>query len=119
MVRKRLSADVLCQIGLDFFEFLKETDRASITERLELREIYNTEFRIRWGALHWLFDTLKYVRNNGGLVLLWLFQECWDERPELRIGPPCPKGVSQNNETKRHYPLQLHGIHTSHQSTRS
>lgn len=37
----------VCQIGLDFFEFLKETNRASITERLELREIYNTEFRSR------------------------------------------------------------------------
>ncbi|XP_070766164.1 putative helicase mov-10-B.2 [Enoplosus armatus] len=36
-----------CQIGLDFFEFLKETDRASITQRLELRDIYNIEFRSR------------------------------------------------------------------------
>lgn len=37
-----------CKIGLDFFEFLKESNRTSITERLELREIYNTEFRSRW-----------------------------------------------------------------------
>lgn len=36
-----------CRIGLDFFEFLKESDRTSITDRLELREIYNTEFRSR------------------------------------------------------------------------
>lgn len=37
-----------CRIGLDFFEFLKESNRTSITDRLELREIYNTEFRSRW-----------------------------------------------------------------------
>lgn len=37
----------LCQIGVDFYEFLKETGRTSITDRLELREIYNTEFRRR------------------------------------------------------------------------
>ncbi|XP_044207549.1 putative helicase mov-10-B.1 isoform X1 [Thunnus albacares] len=45
MIKKPIS--VLCQIGLDFFEFLKETDRASITNRLELRDIYNNEFRDR------------------------------------------------------------------------
>ncbi|XP_017270570.1 putative helicase mov-10-B.1 [Kryptolebias marmoratus] len=45
MVNKTLSSR--CQIGLDFFEFLNETDRASITERLELRDIYNNEFRNR------------------------------------------------------------------------
>ncbi|XP_068193715.1 putative helicase mov-10-B.2 isoform X2 [Antennarius striatus] len=36
-----------CRVGLDFFEFLKETDRTSVTSRLELRDIYNTEFRSR------------------------------------------------------------------------
>uniref|UniRef100_A0A3Q3W9K6 RNA helicase n=1 Tax=Mola mola TaxID=94237 RepID=A0A3Q3W9K6_MOLML len=44
MVRKRLPPTVLCQIGLDFFEFLKESERTSITDRLELREIYNADF---------------------------------------------------------------------------
>ncbi|XP_034552596.1 putative helicase mov-10-B.2 isoform X2 [Notolabrus celidotus] len=34
-------------IGLDFYEFLKESNRASITERIELRDIYNDEFRSR------------------------------------------------------------------------
>uniref|UniRef100_A0A672H421 RNA helicase n=1 Tax=Salarias fasciatus TaxID=181472 RepID=A0A672H421_SALFA len=37
-----------CQIGLEFFEYLKETDRVSITHRLQLRDIYNNEFRTRW-----------------------------------------------------------------------
>ncbi|XP_045911976.1 putative helicase mov-10-B.2 isoform X1 [Micropterus dolomieu] len=45
MVNMKLS--LRCQIGLDFFEFLKETDRASITDRIELRDIYNAEFRSR------------------------------------------------------------------------
>ncbi|XP_059188318.1 putative helicase mov-10-B.2 [Centropristis striata] len=45
MVNIKLSVRV--QIGLEFFEFLKESDRASITDRLELRDIYNTEFRSR------------------------------------------------------------------------
>ncbi|XP_067448390.1 putative helicase mov-10-B.2 [Thunnus thynnus] len=45
MVNMKLS--VRCQIGLDFFEFLNETDRASITNRIGLRDIYNNEFRAR------------------------------------------------------------------------
>ncbi|XP_031700309.1 putative helicase mov-10-B.2 [Anarrhichthys ocellatus] len=45
MVNMQLS--VRCQIGIDFFEFLKESHRASITDRIELRDIYNTEFRSR------------------------------------------------------------------------
>ncbi|XP_035512110.1 putative helicase mov-10-B.1 [Morone saxatilis] len=45
MVGKKLT--LFCQIGLEFFEFLNETDRASITDRLELRDIYNDEFRLR------------------------------------------------------------------------
>uniref|UniRef100_A0A3Q4I2S6 RNA helicase n=1 Tax=Neolamprologus brichardi TaxID=32507 RepID=A0A3Q4I2S6_NEOBR len=38
---------IRCQIGLDFFEFLKETNRVSITDRIQLRDIYNNEFRMR------------------------------------------------------------------------
>ncbi|XP_012712087.2 putative helicase mov-10-B.1 [Fundulus heteroclitus] len=45
MVKRSMHA--LCQIGLDFFEFLNETNRTSITDRLQLRDIYNAEFRIR------------------------------------------------------------------------
>uniref|UniRef100_A0A3P9KB63 RNA helicase n=1 Tax=Oryzias latipes TaxID=8090 RepID=A0A3P9KB63_ORYLA len=36
-----------CQIGLDFFEFLNETNRTSINDRIQLRDIYNAEFRNR------------------------------------------------------------------------
>ncbi|XP_035761375.1 putative helicase mov-10-B.2 isoform X5 [Neolamprologus brichardi] len=45
MVNIKLS--IRCQIGLDFFEFLKETNRVSITDRIQLRDIYNNEFRMR------------------------------------------------------------------------
>ncbi|CAG6021472.1 unnamed protein product [Menidia menidia] len=45
MVNMALS--LRCQIGLDFFEFLNETNRASITDRIQLRDIYNDEFRSR------------------------------------------------------------------------
>uniref|UniRef100_A0A096M4W4 RNA helicase n=1 Tax=Poecilia formosa TaxID=48698 RepID=A0A096M4W4_POEFO len=43
----KMSLRALCQIGLDFFEFLNETERTSITDRLQLRDIYNNEFRRR------------------------------------------------------------------------
>ncbi|XP_008411964.1 putative helicase mov-10-B.1 [Poecilia reticulata] len=43
----KMSLRALCQIGLDFFEFLDETNRTSITDRLQLRDIYNDEFRRR------------------------------------------------------------------------
>ncbi|XP_023188535.1 putative helicase MOV-10 [Xiphophorus maculatus] len=43
----KMSVRALCQIGLDFFEFLNETERTSITDRLQLRDIYNDEFRRR------------------------------------------------------------------------
>ncbi|CAI5647581.1 unnamed protein product [Oreochromis niloticus] len=45
MVNMKLS--IRCQIGLEFFEFLKESNRASITDRIQLRDIYNNEFRMR------------------------------------------------------------------------
>ncbi|KAM3872352.1 putative helicase mov-10-B.1 [Diretmus argenteus] len=40
-----------CQIGLEFFEFLKETTRTSIVNKNELRDIYNNEFRNRTDGL--------------------------------------------------------------------
>uniref|UniRef100_A0A8C7R6U0 RNA helicase n=1 Tax=Oncorhynchus mykiss TaxID=8022 RepID=A0A8C7R6U0_ONCMY len=36
-----------CQIGLDFYEFLNETNRASTKLKSDLRDIYNSEFRNR------------------------------------------------------------------------
>ncbi|XP_067087810.1 putative helicase mov-10-B.2 [Osmerus mordax] len=35
------------QVGLEFIEFLEETNRRSITDKHELRDIYNSEFRNR------------------------------------------------------------------------
>ncbi|XP_071751362.2 putative helicase mov-10-B.2 [Centroberyx gerrardi] len=46
-----MSVTLNCQVGLDFFEFLKETNRASITDRSQLRDIYNAEFRNRNAGL--------------------------------------------------------------------
>ncbi|MEQ2240211.1 hypothetical protein ILYODFUR_012460 [Ilyodon furcidens] len=43
----KLSSYERCQIGLDFFEFLNETKRTFITDRVQLRDIYNAEFRSR------------------------------------------------------------------------
>lgn len=43
----KMGRSVLCQIGIEFFEFLKESNRESITDRIELRDIYNAEFRSR------------------------------------------------------------------------
>ncbi|KAM8830509.1 putative helicase mov-10-B.1 isoform 1-T1 [Synchiropus picturatus] len=38
----------LCaRVGLDFFEFLGDTERTGVTDKSQLREIYNTEFRAR------------------------------------------------------------------------
>uniref|UniRef100_A0A3B3DLL0 RNA helicase n=1 Tax=Oryzias melastigma TaxID=30732 RepID=A0A3B3DLL0_ORYME len=36
-----------CQIGLDFFEYLTETNRTVIDDKIQLRDIYNNEFRTR------------------------------------------------------------------------
>uniref|UniRef100_A0A669CX79 RNA helicase n=1 Tax=Oreochromis niloticus TaxID=8128 RepID=A0A669CX79_ORENI len=53
-----LRLSIRCQIGLEFFEFLKETNRASITDRIQLRDIYNNEFRMRWVLDHCYFTLL-------------------------------------------------------------
>ncbi|XP_040905865.1 putative helicase mov-10-B.1 [Toxotes jaculatrix] len=57
------------QIGLDFYEFLKETDRALIEDRLELREIYNTEFRNRNpGTKDPNFGSVLYALKTSGKI---------------------------------------------------
>jgi len=42
-----LSIAAVRAIGLDFIEFIEETNRRSITDRNTLRDIYNEEFRDR------------------------------------------------------------------------
>ncbi|XP_032376607.1 putative helicase mov-10-B.1 [Etheostoma spectabile] len=90
MVRKRFSVGICCQIGVEFFEFLKESDRASITDRLELRDIYNNEFRSRnpgtkdpnFGAvLHSLKVSHKITRRRATIrfnsTVTALFMDQW------------------------------------------
>uniref|UniRef100_A0A7N8WQ20 RNA helicase n=1 Tax=Mastacembelus armatus TaxID=205130 RepID=A0A7N8WQ20_9TELE len=49
-----------------YFEFLKDTDRTSITNRLELREIYNIEFRQRnAGIKHANFSSVLYALKRS------------------------------------------------------
>ncbi|XP_033825188.1 putative helicase mov-10-B.1 [Periophthalmus magnuspinnatus] len=45
MVKKSIKQ--LRQIGLDFYEYLQETNQTSVTQKEKLKEIYNTEFRNR------------------------------------------------------------------------
>uniref|UniRef100_A0A8C6P2I0 RNA helicase n=1 Tax=Nothobranchius furzeri TaxID=105023 RepID=A0A8C6P2I0_NOTFU len=71
-----------CQVGLDFFEFLNETNRASITEKVELRDIYNTEFRN--GCLN-RKQTQQQPVLNGGASL--------DILQDLRSGDQVETGV--------------------------
>lgn len=69
-----------CRIGLDFFEFLKESNRTSITDRLELRDIYNTEFRSR---------TVGAKDPNFGSVLhaLKVSHKITRRRDQIRFNP--------------------------------
>uniref|UniRef100_A0A3Q2VAN8 RNA helicase n=1 Tax=Haplochromis burtoni TaxID=8153 RepID=A0A3Q2VAN8_HAPBU len=60
-----LRLSIRCQIGLEFFEFLKETNRVSITDRIQLRDIYNNEFRMRWVLDHSLYvDQWQWQRDR-------------------------------------------------------
>ncbi|XP_076596549.1 LOW QUALITY PROTEIN: putative helicase mov-10-B.1 [Chaetodon auriga] len=34
-----------CRVGLDFYDFLKETDQDTVSQRIQLKHIYNVEFR--------------------------------------------------------------------------
>ncbi|GAA6222733.1 putative helicase mov-10-B.2 isoform X1 [Lates japonicus] len=66
---RKLSAGQRCQIGLDFYEFLKETDRTSIINRLELRDIYNDDFRRRTpGTKDPNFGSVLYALKTYGKI---------------------------------------------------
>lgn len=54
-----------CQIGLDFFEFLNETNRTSINDRIQLRDIYNAEFRNRWASIDPLIVVVVVVVSEN------------------------------------------------------
>ncbi|CAB1333809.1 unnamed protein product [Coregonus sp. 'balchen'] len=56
------------QIGLDFYEFLQETNRTSVNDKSELRDIYNSEFRNRDGVRDPNFSSILYalkLSNNA------------------------------------------------------
>ena len=44
----QMSLYLLGRVGLEFYEFLKESDRDLITDRDELKYIYNYEFKDKW-----------------------------------------------------------------------
>ncbi|XP_059188616.1 putative helicase mov-10-B.1 [Centropristis striata] len=107
----KIRASVRIQIGLDFFEFLKEDDRASITNRLELRDIYNTEFRNRneegrdpnFGSVLHALKTSKRITRRGDEIrfnprVTALYLDQWksprDRRPEpVQNGAASPGTV--------------------------
>ncbi|KAI5095129.1 putative helicase mov-10-B.2 [Silurus meridionalis] len=55
-------------IGLDFIEFLHETQKFSVTQRDELQHIYNTEFRNRHGGRDPNFSSLLFVLRKNNRV---------------------------------------------------
>lgn len=95
----------MCQIGVDFFEFLVETDRASITDRLELREIYN-EFRSRnpetrdpsFGSVLYALKTYHKITRRGDYIhfnstVTALYQDQWHS-PKSRQPEPVQNGAA-------------------------
>ncbi|KAK3566500.1 hypothetical protein QTP86_034004 [Hemibagrus guttatus] len=52
-------------VGLDFIEFLHETHRYNITQRDELQDIYQREFRNRHGGKDPNFSSVLYVLRNS------------------------------------------------------
>ncbi|KAK2851431.1 hypothetical protein Q5P01_007707 [Channa striata] len=104
MVNKTLS--LRCQTGLDFFEYLKETNRTSITNRLELREIYNAEFRSRnpgnkdanfGSVLYALKVSYKITRRKDNIYfkssVTALYVDQW-HNPRGRQPPPVQNGAA-------------------------
>ncbi|KAL7828691.1 hypothetical protein SRHO_G00323250 [Serrasalmus rhombeus] len=71
MVRRNRNARLpnadIRSVGLDFIEFLHETNRISIINRDELKEIYNSEFRDRDGGVKKdpNFSSILYVLRQS------------------------------------------------------
>ncbi|XP_047446737.1 putative helicase mov-10-B.2 [Mugil cephalus] len=103
-----------CQTGLDFFEFLKETHRESITDRLELRDIYNSDFRSRnpgtkdpnFGAILFALKRLKKITRRGDTIrfnasVRDLYQDQW-HTPRARQPPPVQNGAASPGAPQNH-----------------
>lgn len=71
MFRKKVAEN--CQVGLDFFEYLKETSRTSIKDKDTLKEIYNKEFRNRkdgikdpnFGSVLYALGACRMIAKGG------------------------------------------------------
>ncbi|MCJ8734857.1 hypothetical protein PDJAM_G00240160 [Pangasius djambal] len=64
----RPSRSEIRAVGLDFIEFLHETQRFSVTQRDELQHIYNTDFRNRQGDRDPNFSSVLYVLRTSNRV---------------------------------------------------
>ncbi|XP_056278748.1 putative helicase mov-10-B.2 [Pseudoliparis swirei] len=98
MVKIKMS--VCCHIGIEFFEFLKESDRASITNRVELRDIYNAEFRSRnpgtkdpnFGSVLYALKGSRKIQRRGDTIrfnstVTALFLDQWHSPRGRRLEP--------------------------------
>ncbi|TNN84298.1 putative helicase mov-10-B.2 [Liparis tanakae] len=98
MVKIKMS--VCCHVGIEFFEFLKESDRASITDRFELRDIYNAEFRSRspgtkdpnFGSVLYALKGSRKIQRRGDIIrfnskVTALFQDQWHSPRGRRLEP--------------------------------
>ncbi|XP_050973679.1 putative helicase mov-10-B.1 [Labeo rohita] len=62
--KNQLSKNDLRTVGFDFIEFLEESERRSITDRIVLKNIYNEEFRNRDGVRDPNFSSVLFVLRN-------------------------------------------------------
>uniref|UniRef100_A0AAQ6AGS1 RNA helicase n=1 Tax=Amphiprion ocellaris TaxID=80972 RepID=A0AAQ6AGS1_AMPOC len=104
--RKYRSLGSLSKIGLDFFEFLKETNRTSITDKDQLRDIYNNEFRRNkdpnfGSVLYSLKASNKITRRNNiihfndtvSISVRALYVDQW-HTPRTRQPQPVQNGTA-------------------------
>uniref|UniRef100_A0A8C3G164 RNA helicase n=1 Tax=Cyclopterus lumpus TaxID=8103 RepID=A0A8C3G164_CYCLU len=95
-----MKLSVCCHIGIEFFEFLKESGRASITDRLELRDIYNAEFRSRnpgtkdpnFGSVLYALKGSNKIKRRGDTIrfnstVTTLFLDQWHSPRGRRLEP--------------------------------
>ncbi|XP_054464459.1 putative helicase mov-10-B.2 [Anoplopoma fimbria] len=102
----KLKMSVLRQIGLDFFEFLNESDQASITDRIELRDIYNRDFRSRnegirdpnFSSVLYALKASNKITRRGDIIrfkstVTALFMDQWHS-PRGRRPEPVESGTA-------------------------
>ncbi|KAM7411859.1 hypothetical protein PAMA_021707 [Pampus argenteus] len=99
----KLSLASRCRIGLDFYEFLNETNRTSITDRTDLSDIYNNEFRARndtgtrdpsFGSVLYalkIFNKIKIKRRGTTISFTYTVRALYrDQWPSSRERQPEP-----------------------------